>query len=156
MAFHIFHLTSKARKTGPFDVYNSGLMVRLKQRVYEILGHLKAPGPGFYLYTNRGNFSFSRKLNKFPKKSKHLKIKMKNLLCRLNPFFLTKNTKLSSFLGENPAGLQLNSSPDQQLRSLHFILLLATFVMVQNFRWRNYIMIQNIVHVFFCRLQLKL
>ena len=63
------HQTSKVRKAGLFDVYNSGLMARFKQRVYEILGHLKAPGPGFYLYTNRSNFSFSRKLNKFSKKS---------------------------------------------------------------------------------------
>ena len=146
-------------------------MLGFKQRVYEILGHLKAPGPGFYLYTNRGNFSFSRKLNKFPKKYKHLKIKMKILLCKSlitifvnlypinaykTPFHFNISWLsihllwyfqqwLSSFSGENPAGLQLNSSPDQQLRSLHFILLLATFVMVQNFRWRNYKMIQNIV-----------
>lgn len=36
--------------------------------------------------------------------------------------------------GENPAGLQLNSSPHHLLQSLHFILLLATFIMVQYFR----------------------
>lgn len=122
-------------------------MLGFKQRVYEILGHLKAPGPGFYLYTNRSNFSFSRKLNKFPKKSKCVKIfklKWKTYLIWISFNIGWKRfNNQSSFLGENPAGLQLNSSPDHLLQSLHFILLLATFIIVQNFRWRNCRMIQK-------------
>ena len=37
-----------------------------------------------------------------------------------------------SLLGENPAGLQLNSSPDH--RPLHYGFMIATFLVVQNLR----------------------